>query len=48
MFDPNADIAVVISELYREAYRRAVAKIASRQLGEAWIDLDQPEFKEAA
>lgn len=52
MFDPNADIMTVISAIEREAFRRAVAKIASRQLGEAFRDLPdnlpQQQFSEAA
>lgn len=49
MFD---DPAVYASQVYRDAYARAVAKIAARQLGEAFIDLDldaEPfELREAA
>jgi hypothetical protein len=51
VFDHNADPAVVISEIYRECYRRAVERIRSRQLGEAFRDLPQPQpepLREAA
>ena len=53
MFDPNADIMTVISAIEREAFRRAVAKIAARNEGLAFVDLhleEQPpfEFLEAA
>jgi hypothetical protein len=49
-FDP-ADPAL-IAAIVRDAYQRAVAKIASRNLGEAFTDLpitpEQPVWKEAA
>ena len=47
MFDPNADPAVVISEIYRECYRRAVEKVRSHQIGLAWIDIqiEQEPFR---
>jgi hypothetical protein len=48
----SSDPALYASQVYREAYALAVAKIASRQLGEAFIDLyfeEQPEpMREAA
>jgi hypothetical protein len=51
-FDVTADPAVYASEIYRECYRTVLAKIAARQLGEAFVDLhleEQPlEFLEAA
>jgi hypothetical protein len=50
-FDP-ADPALWAAAIVRDAYQRAVAKIASRNLGEAFTDIpatpEQPIWKEAA
>ena len=46
MFDPNADPFVVISQIEREAFARAVAKIASRNEGLAFVDLYLDELPE--
>ncbi len=35
------DIAIEMSRIERECYARVCAKIAARQLGEAWIGLDE-------
>lgn len=51
MFDPASDPTLYASQVYREAYARAVEKIAARQLGEAFIDLEplaDHEWREAA
>jgi hypothetical protein len=55
MFDTYADPAVVVSQIEREAFARAVAAVAARNLGEAFIGLpteqseDEPQqLKEAA
>ncbi len=39
-FDPASDPSLFASQVYREAYALAVAKIAARNQGEAWIDLE--------
>jgi hypothetical protein len=40
MFDVTSDPALFVAQLCRDAEARVLRKIASTQLGEAWIDLE--------
>jgi len=44
-----AEVETTFGDIYRDAFRRVLARIAERQLGEAFLDLpEQHEWKEAA
>jgi hypothetical protein len=43
MFDPCTDPALYASQVERECYAAVVARIAARQLGEAFAGLDLEE-----
>lgn len=40
MIDITSDAALEVAIIYRLAYAAAEKKIASQNLGEAWVDLD--------
>lgn len=47
MFNTYEDIALEVARLVRESEAKVKARIASRQLGEAWVGIPQTEKKAA-
>lgn len=44
MFDFATELALELSRLQRKAHDRLRTRAAREQLGEAWIDLKEPEI----
>jgi len=47
MLDLEDEIALELARLQRAAFERARKRAAEQQLGEAWIDLEEPSEKAA-